>query len=433
LEKETVSLKRNISWLQGTALTVGAVLGSGVLVLPVLAAEMAGPASMISWILMGLLTVPLVTAMGQLAGRWPEAGGIAAYAQRAFGRRAGTITGWLFLGTVPIGAPVAALIGAGYIGAYFALSKGGIMLIAALMLAMAILFNYRGITLSGRVQLLVVSVIAVILLVIIASALPGVEKKAFIPFAPGGWAPVGAAMTVLFWAFVGWEMIGHLAEEFKNPGRDIQLSLGISLVVINLLYIMLAFVIVGTGAYLGEDRVAALAHMVYNSWGREAGAVVSVLGFIVCYGTIHTYVAGFSRLVYAQARQGDFPPFFSGLHPVFRTPHRVLLSLGLVFALVMLAGYRHSLNLTVLIQLTSAIFIALYIIGMASALKLLRGAGAGRFCAGVSLVVCLVVYGFTGWLGLYPLVLGAAGWYVGHRRSAGAPGVKSALQAPDTR
>lgn len=416
MEKESVALKRSISWVQGTALTVGAVLGSGVLVLPVLAAELAGPASMVSWILMGLLTVPLVIAMGNLAGRWPEAGGIAAYAQRAFGRRAGTVTGWLFLGTVPIGAPVAALIGAGYIGAYFSLTRGGVILIAALMLAMAVVFNYRGITLSGRVQLLVVSVIAIILLFIIASALPGVEKKAFIPFAPRGWAPVGVAMTVLFWAFVGWEMIGHLAEEFKNPGRDIQLSLGISLIVINLLYILLALVIVGTGAYLGEDRIAALAHMVYSSWGKGAGAVVSALGFIVCYGTIHTYVAGFSRLVFAQARQGDFPSFFSGLHPVYRTPHRVLLSLAPVFSVVLLVGYYHSLNLTVLIQLTSAIFIVLYIIGMASAVKLLRGAGISRGCAVISLAVCLIIFGFTGWLGLYPVLLGAAGWYVGHRR-----------------
>lgn len=416
MEEKAVSLRKSIGWVQGTALTIGAVLGSGVLVLPVLAAEIAGPASMVSWILMGLFTVPLVITMGNLAGQWPDAGGIAAYAQRAFGRKAGTVTGWLFLGTVPIGAPVAALVGAGYIGAYFSLSKGYIFLIAALMLAMAVFFNYRGITLSGRVQLLVVGVIAIMLLVIIISALPGVGRQSFIPFAPKGWAPVGVAMTVLFWAFVGWEMIGHLAEEFKDPARDIRLSLGVSLIVINLLYISLALVIVGTGTYLGEDRVAAMAHLVFNSWGKAAGSVVAVLGFVVCYGTIHTYVAGFSRLVYAQSRQGDFPSFFSVLHPVFQTPHRVFLALLPVFSLLLLGGYYGNLNLTVLIQFTSAIFIALYIIGMASAVKLFRDNRKSRNFAIISLAGCLIIYGFTGWSGLYPVLLGAVGLYVGHRR-----------------
>lgn len=358
----------------------------------------------------------MVITLGQLAGRWPDAGGIAAYAQRAFGRRAGTVTGWLFLGTVPVGAPVTALIGANYIGVYLSLTRLEIVLAAALMLAVAIFLNYRGINLSGKVQLLVVGVIAAILLFIIATALPDVEKQAFTPFAPGGWLPVGVAMTVLFWAFVGWEMIGHLAEEFKNPGRDIRLSLGISLVVINVLYLLLAFVIVGTESYLGEDKVAALAAMVFKNWGKPAGMVVAILGFIACYGTIHTYVAGFSRLVYAQARQGDFPLFFYKLHQLYLTPHRVLLALIPVFSLLLCASYCFDLDLAVLIQFTCAIFISIYIIGMAAAVKLLDKAGNNRYAAIISLGVCLIVFGFTGWSGLYPILLGALGWYVGRRR-----------------
>jgi amino acid efflux transporter len=388
-----------------------------VLVLPVLAAELAGPASLVSWVLMGFLTVPLVITLGKLASRWPEAGGIAAYAQRAFGRRASTVTGWLFLGTVPLGAPVAALIGANYIGAYFSLTPLAVTSVAAVMLALAVVFNYRGINLSGKVQLLVVSVIALILLMIIVSSLPQVERQAFTPFAPKGWVPVGVAMTVLFWAFVGWEMVGHLAEEFENPGRDIPLSLGISLVVINLFYLLLALAVVGTRSYVGQQKAAALAAMVLESWGKPAGAVVAVLGFLVCYGTIHTYVAGFSRLVYAQARQGDFPRFLAQLHPVYQTPHRVLLSLAAIFGLVMVTGYYHGLDLTVFIQFTSTIFIALYIIGMASAVKLLDETGRGY--ALVSLVLCLVIYGFTGWAGLYPLLLAGVGWVVGWKGQKG--------------
>jgi len=391
-------------------------LGSGVLVLPVATAVLAGPASLVSWLLMGLLAVPLAMTLGSLGATYPDAGGIAAYARRAFGPKAGAVTGFLFLGTVPIGAPIAALIGANYIGVLFSLTALQISLIAAVMLACSLFFNYRGINLSGRVQVIVVATIAAILLAAVMAAFPRVEIRAFTPFAPHGWYPVGVSMTLLFWAFVGWEMIVHLAEEFKNPSRDIPVSLGVSLGVIIVLYLAIAFVTVGTGAYLDPSNVAALAGMVAKGWGHWAGAITAVLGFLVCYGTIHTYVAGFSRLVYAQARQGDFPVFFDRLHPRFQTPHRTLVVLAPIFFLVVLLNYWLRFDLNVLIQWPCAIFIALYIIGMAAALKLLPKRGLGRYYAMTSLVMCLVVYGFTGWAGLYPIVLGGLGWLTGYKR-----------------
>lgn len=411
-------LKRSISWRQGVALTVGAVLGSGILVLPVLAAELAGPASLVSWLLMGLLTVPLVIALAELAARWPEAGGIAAYAGRAFGARAGAVTGWLFLGTVPFGAPIVSLIGAHYLGSYLQLARGEVTLLALALLAAAVLFNYRGIQLSGAVQMTVVGAIALLLLAAIATALPNVKAAAFEPFAPQGLKPVGVAMMLLFWAYVGWEMIAHLAEEFRSPAQDIRLSLGWSLLIVNLLYLLLAFVTVGTGSYLGAAKITALASMVEAGWGRWAGMAVAVLGAAACYATIHTYVAGFSRLVFAQARAGAFPAAFGILHSQFQTPHRVLLLLWPFSSLLLLAGQYWQWNMSELIQFPSAVFIALYIVALAAAVKLLPN-GLGRSCAAASLVVCCVVYAFAGWTALYPLALAGIGWFFDRRRSAG--------------
>lgn len=416
MRKKEAGLHRSISWLQGAALTVGAVLGSGVLVLPVATAVLAGPASLLSWLFMGVLAVPLAMTMGSLGAAYPEAGGIAAYARRAFGPTAGTITGWLFLGTVPIGAPIAALIGANYSGVLFSLPPGQVTFIAAVMLGFALFFNYRGMNLSGKVQVGVVVTIGLILLAAVAAAFPRVETEAFSPFAPHGWVPVGVSMTILFWAFVGWEMIVHLAEEFKNPSRDIPKSLRASLGMIIVLYLLVAFVTVGTRAYQEPSNIAALAGMVAKGWGDWAGTITAILGFLVCYGTIHTYVAGFSRLVYAQARQGDFPAFFARLHPRFQTPHYVLAVLAPVFATVLALNHWLRFDLNVLMQWPSAIFIALYIIGMSAALKLLPKGGWARGYAMVALVMCLGVYAFTGWAGLYPVLLGALGWLTSCRR-----------------
>ena len=407
------TLLKSLSWPQGAAMTIGAVLGSGVLILPVEAAKLAGPASLASWLMMGVLAVPLAMTMGALGSAYPDAGGIASYARRAFGDTAGSITGWLFLGTVPVGAPIAALIGGNYIGQVFSLSSWQVSLTAALMLGFALFFNYRGINLTGRVQMGIVAAIAAILVAAVLAAFPQVNTEALTPFAPNGWFSVGVSMTILFWAFVGWEMIVHLAEEFKNPARDIPLSLTVSLGLIIVLYLSVAFVTVGTGAYLEPSSTAALAWMVAVGWGQKAGAITAVLGFLVCYGTIHTYVAGFSRLVYAQSRQGDFPAYFSRLHPRFNTPCRVMATLAPVFAGVLALNFWLKFDINILIKWPCAIFIALYIIGTASALRILPPKRGGRRWAVVSMVMCLAVYAFTGWAGIYPFLLGLAGWLAG--------------------
>ncbi|MEG6584120.1 amino acid permease [Dendrosporobacter sp. 1207_IL3150] len=409
MENETLSLKKVISWQQGAAMTIGAVLGSGILILPVAAAEISGPASLISWALMGLLAIPLTTVLGILGSRYPDAGGIAAYTRRAFGETVGAATATLFLGTVPIGGPVAALIGANYLGSLFALSDQAIYVIAACMLVLAIFFNYWGIQLSGKVQVGVIILIAVILLVVVIAALPQVEMTNYIPFAPNGWLAVGSAMTMLFWAFVGWEMIVHLSEEFKNPAKDIPRSLAAALGVVNLLYFGVAFVTIGTGAYLGANNGAALATMIGNGWGKWAGVITGIIGFLVCYGTIHTYVAGFSRLIYSQARSGVFPEYFSHLNATYKTPDRVLLALGLVFFIVIAFSYSNSYNIAFLMQLPSSIFIALYILAMAAAVKLFFDNKLLRYCALVSLITCTIIYAFTSWVGLYPIILGGVG------------------------
>src|SRR3954464_5035766 len=104
-----------LSTRSATAMYVGAVLGPGVLFLPALAARVAGPASIIAWIGLLALSAPLAVTFAALGVRYPEAGGTASYARAAFGRRAGTATGWWFLAGVAIGAPAVALIGGNYV------------------------------------------------------------------------------------------------------------------------------------------------------------------------------------------------------------------------------------------------------------------------------------------------------------------------------
>src|SRR5450759_749280 len=100
----------SLTMLQGSALTIGAVLGTGVISLPGLAARIAGPASFLSWVLLVIASVPLAATFGALGARFPDAGGVASYARRAFGPKAGAVVGWCFFLAVPVGAPAASMM-----------------------------------------------------------------------------------------------------------------------------------------------------------------------------------------------------------------------------------------------------------------------------------------------------------------------------------
>ena len=226
-----IALKKSINWIQGAAMTIGAVLGSGILVLPAITADMAGPASLISWALMGILSLPMIIVIGLMSSRFPDSGGLATYVRQAFGATASQITGLLMLTAMPFGMPVTALIGANYLGNIFEWSQSTVHIAACLLIFTALALNYRGIELSSKTQVAVVASILFILLFAVFSALPNIKLSAFEPLLPHGWLPVAENMVMIFFAFMGWEMIGNLAEEFKNPGRDLPLSLAVSVII----------------------------------------------------------------------------------------------------------------------------------------------------------------------------------------------------------
>lgn len=416
--EQPVQLRKSISWVQGAALTVGAVLGAGILVLPALAAEMAGPASLLSWLLMGLFTLPMVVAIGAMSSRFPDSGGMATYVRQAFGPQASQVAGILMLTAMPFGMPATALVGAHYLGSVFDWGAAGVHLAAAGLLFTALALNYRGIELAGRTQVFVVSAIVAILAAAVWSAAPQIRAAAFAPFLPHGWLPVGEAMTLLFFAFMGWEMTGHLAEEFKNPRRDIPLSLGAAVVLVVALYLAVAFVTVGTTVYLSGNPVVAMVRLVAFRWGNWAAVLVALLGFIVCYCPVHTYIAGFSRLVYAQARDGHFPAALGRLHPRFQTPHAALLCFVPVHVTILSLSYLFSWDLRPLLTIPCANFLVVYTLGMVSAARIVPGR-TGRYAAWISAVLSFGVLLFAGWYILFSAAVALAVVCFQRRKGAG--------------
>lgn len=412
-------LKKSITLVQGTAISVGAVIGSGILILPAITAEEAGPAAIISWIVMSILALPLALTLGRLATKVPNAGGIAAYVRTAFGPQAGHLTGWLFLGTIPIGAPIAALVGANYVGSVFHLSNWAITGLAALMMITSVLLNARGVEIAAWIQVLIVCLIIVLLVLAVVVASPHIQYTAFHPFIPHGWSAVAVASMTIFWSFAGWEMVAHLAEEFRNPDRDILVSLALGALVISFLYVAIEFVTIGTQSYGLSIGMAPLAMLFDKAFGRVAFDSTAFLALLITFGTIHTNIAGFSRMVYAQAREGDFPEYFAKLHPRYQTPFIALGGMTAVFMIVLLVNGVFHPNLGLFMQWVSVVFLVLYMMAMASALKLLPRSDFGWWLAIIPLVVCAILYPFSGWAAIYPPTLLGIGWVFSYRLKRG--------------
>src|SRR5262245_300199 len=230
-----------IGALQGTALTLGALLGTGIISLPALASRAAGPASLVAWAALLLVSVAFAACFTALGSRFPDGGGVTTYVRRAFGDRASTAVGWAFYLTIPIGAPTAAGFAAHYVADALGRGRGTALLVTALILVSVTVVNWFGIEASARSQLVIAAVLATLLVGVILLALPHARSANLTPFAPHGVGGVGDAAAILLWAFVGWEIMASLSGRYDSPGRDIAKAATGALVVCSVLYVGIAF------------------------------------------------------------------------------------------------------------------------------------------------------------------------------------------------
>ncbi len=398
-------LQRILGWPQGVALGGAAVFGTGILLLPGAVAARAGPASLLSWIVMATLGAPLAFVLAHLAAETPGAGGIADYVHRALGARLGESAGTVFLGTVPVGGPVAAWIGASYLGPLGVHGPWLFPVAGALCLA-AVVLNALGVELTGRAALIVVGAIVALLGLAAALGMSHVRASDFRPFAPHGWVPVGWGVAVLFWAYVGWEQVGHLAEEFRHPARDIPLATAFAFLLVSVVYLAVAFVTVGTGVYRAGGADVALARLYTLDLGPWAARGAACVALVVTYGTLHAYVAGFSRLLYARARRGELPAALARLSHR-GTPTVSLALMAGTFMVTLTLEAVTGRGVLSLLTWTSGVFVLLYGLAMLSGIRRFRG--VWRLLSGVGLAVCVAAYPFLGWGMIYPLVLLALG------------------------
>jgi len=403
------SLRKAITLRHAVALYVSSVLGSGVLVLPGLAAHLAGPASLAAWLLLSVASYPFAYTFASLSARNPESGGVYAFAKEAFGPRAAAVAGWLFGLWYVAGAPAVVLIAASYLGFAFPLSRLEMHLIACAVIVVPYVINLRGIVFSSRVQLAIVAAIAGLLVLAVAFSVGSVRPEAFVPFLPNGLLPVGTAAALIFWSYLGYENVSNVAEEFKNPRRDFRRSVVLSVALIGVLYLSVAFVTVGTRSWEAGGSVAPFAALFSRVFGAYGAAGTAMLAVVIIFATVNAYTAGMSRVVLAVARDGALPRALSRVSPRSGVPGRSLTVLTGLAILMLLVYYLFDFDLQTALLIPSGAAILVYIVGSAAGIKLLPARGPARALPWISLVISIGVLPFVGPLALAAVLVGAAG------------------------
>ena len=373
--------------MQASALYIAAVLGTGILVLPGLAADAAGPASIVAVAVVLALSIPLAGTFAALAARFPDAGGVATFVRLALGPTAARMAGYWFFFGVQFGAPVVATLGAEYLVAALGADRAVVPFAALAFLIVPLTISFFGLRVSGSVQLALTGLLVVVVVGVVAITAPAVQTTNFQPFLPHGWSGVALAISLFVWAFAGWEAVTHIAGEFRSPRRTIPIATAVAIVVVGAAYLSLQVVTVGVSTTSTRGGRVPLIDLVSVTAPGVGPVVVAVIAAVVAVGVLNAYVPAFGKLAASLGRDGHLPRWFAKGAEPGRVPRRGLALVTVIelsyFALLTWRGY----DLTPFILIHTSSMVAVYALGMVAAVRLLDRFSPGWWMAVVSVVL----------------------------------------------
>jgi amino acid efflux transporter len=418
---ESVEHRGRLGVAGGTALYVAAVLGTGILVLPSLAAAAAGPGAILAVAALALISVPLAATFAALARRHPDAGGVATFARRAYGPAAARIVSyWFFFGT-PIGAPIAALMTARYVVAVIGGDAAQTVLVAIALMVIPVAVTAFGVRFAASVQLVLSGALVAVLVFVLAAAAPHGRVENLQPLLPHGWSGVGLAMSLYIWAFAGWEAVAGIGGEFRNPRRDIPRATALALVIVSLAYLAIQTVTVTVLGGAASTSAVPLLDLVDAATGSGGGVVVAVIAAIVVTGVFNAYLAAFSKLGAAMGRDGDLPRWFGRGAENGAVARRGLLLSAVVMALYSVVVLSSG-DLQPFILVHTSIAAAVYGLGVASAIVLLPTRSVGWWMAVLSCVFAAGLLALAGWHLVFPAGIAVIAVVVGAFARRPSPG-----------
>jgi amino acid transporter len=345
-------LPREIGLWRGIALNMIDMVGIGPFItIPFILAAMGGARCMLAWILAGLLAVcdGLVTA--ELAAEMPRAGGSYVFLRQSFGR-AGKFISFLFLFQILVSAPLSLASGcigfAQYLQPIIPAAGRSIPLTATLVSVLVVILLLRGIAAIGRFSVVLWIGVLGTIAIVIAAGIPHLKASSFAfwsaPRHDGllGFAGLGAALIFAVYDYLGYYNIAYLGDEVKEPEKTIPRVIVISILAIAAMYILMQACIVSVLPYeTATTSTSVVADYIRTLIGPRAAKWVSVMILWTAFASIFSVMLGYSRILFAAARDGNFFALFARLHATESYPFVSILFLGAVTALFCWLPLKH--------------------------------------------------------------------------------------------
>ena len=349
VNSEKTELTRSLTYIDLIFMGVGVIVGTGIFVFTGIgAAQFAGPALMLSFVISGVTCAFAALAYAELASMVPIAGSAYTYTYAVLGELIAWIVGWALVLEYSIAAAAVASGWSQYVislfGTYFFaipeyLQKtpadgGTINLPAVLLVLMLTIVLYRGTKESAKITRILVIIKLAVVFVFFALAAPYIKVANWDPFMPFGMKGVITGASFAFFAYLGFDLIANASEECKNPKRDLPIGILGSLVVVTILYIVVTAIMTGVLPY-SQLNTGAPITTVLDSIGYRFGS--ALLGCGIIFGltaVVLVLLYSQTRLFLAMARDGLLPIGIAKINPKYKSPSLLTAITGVLIALV---------------------------------------------------------------------------------------------------
>lgn len=352
-----VTLTRQLGVASVTALVVGEVIAVGIFLTPATMARTLGSPFwlLVVWLVMGAMALSGALCYGELAARFPEAGGGYVYLRRAYGPAVAFLYGWKCLLVMDPGITAALAVGlASYVGYVAHLSPAGLKAVAVGAILASAAVSIIGVRFGAGVMqwLTALKLGALGLIAVLALVLQVGDWSNFVPFfaqhagsepLPGALAP---ALVGAFFAFGGWWEISKLAGEARDPARTLPRALALGVAIVTAVYLLTSavflYIVPLERVTSGETFAAQAGEALF---GPAGGRVFAAIVIVAVLGSLVALLMALPRVYYAMARDGVFFRGVAAVHPRFGTPARAIaLQAVLASALVALGTFNQIIS-----------------------------------------------------------------------------------------
>ncbi|ELZ96114.1 cationic amino acid transporter [Haloferax mucosum ATCC BAA-1512] len=367
-------LAKDLGPLAALTIGVGTMIGAGIFVLPQQAYSIAGPAVALSFVVGGVVSIFTALSASELGTAMPKAGGSYYYVNHALGPLFGSIAGmgnWMGLAfasafyVIGFGDFLASVVSIPAIQ-LGVLSLSSVQVGAFIAGLLFIGINYVGAKETGALQVVIVLLLVAILTVFSVLGFLQADLSTLRPFAPselGGYGAVLPGTALVFVSFLGFAKITTVAEEIKNPGRNLPLAVVGSVLIVTTMYAILMVVMAAVKPWQalaadGADPVVEVAQLSFEAalgLGGVGAGLIIFGGLLATASSANASILASSRINFAMGRDKLITPWLNEIHPRFATPYRSTAVTGLIILFLIGIG-----DIKILAKAGSALHLIVY-------------------------------------------------------------------------